>query len=76
MSTGYPFCDSDCPSVVTSSYLSRSSVLAYLMFLIMSVTPLCFRIQSVLFLSLRVSYHDSLHLPVDCDQFLKLGVAK
>ena len=47
-----------------------------LMLLIMSVTPLCFWIHSVLFLSLRVTYHDSLHLPLSSDQFLKLGVAK
>ena len=48
-----------------------------LMLLIMSVTPLCFRIQ---FCTLSIlqgdSYHDSLHLPLSCDQFLKLGVAK
>ena len=47
-----------------------------LMFLIMSVTPLCFRIQFVLFLSLRVTPTMILHLPLGCDQFLKLGVAK
>ena len=48
-----------------------------LMLLIMSVTPLCFRIHSVLFLSFRVTpIYVSLHLPLRCDQFLKLGVAK
>ena len=57
MSTmGYPFCDSDCPSVVTSPrHVPRPSVFAF------SYVPdnVChttlFRIQFVLFLSFRVT---------------------
>ena len=75
---GYPFCDSDCPSIVTSPrHVARPSVFAF------SYAPdnVC---QTTLFsdpfctLSILEgdSYHDSLHLPLSCDQFLKLGVAK
>ena len=48
-----------------------------LMLLIMSVTPLCFR-NPVCTRSILEggSYHDSFYLPLGCDQFLKLGVAK
>ena len=47
MSTGYPICYSDCPSVIMSPrHVTRPSVFAF-------------------------SY-----LPVGCDQFFKLGVAK
>ena len=76
MSTGYLFYD--WPSAVTSPcHMTRHLCLLSLMLLIISITTLCFRIQFVLFLSFRVdSYHDSLHLPLGCDQFLKLGVAK
>ena len=72
MSMGYLFCDSDCP-ILLSLLLDKWSAhpcLCSLMFLIMSVTPLCLRIQE------GDSYHDSLHLPLGCDQFVKLGVAK
>ena len=68
----------DCPSVVTSPHcMSRPSVFAF------SYVPdnFChttlFR-DSVctVFVLEDDSYHDSLHLPLDFDQFLKLGVAK
>ena len=73
---GYPFCDSDCPSIVMSPrHVARPSVFAF------SYAPdnVC---QTTLFsdpfctLSILQgdSYHDSLHLPLSCDQFLKLGV--
>ena len=65
MSTGYPFCDSDCPSVgKCPRHVSRSSVFAF------SYAPdnVC---QTTLFadpvctLSILEgdSYHDSFHLP-------------
>ena len=47
-----------------------------LMFLIMSVTPLFLDPVCTLSILQGDSYHDSLHLPLGCDQFLKLGVAK
>ena len=78
MSTGCPFCDSDCPSVVmTPRYVPHPSVFAF------SYVPdnVChtslFSDQAYTLSVLQGdSYHDSLHLPFGCDQFLKLGVAK
>ena len=76
MSTGYPFCNSDCPSVVTSSrHVIRPSVFAFsyvpdnICHTTLLPDPAC--TFSVLECD---SYHDSLHLPLHCDQFLKLGV--
>ena len=72
MSMGYPFCDSDCPSVVTSPlpHVPTHLCLLSLMFLIMSVTPLCFRIQFVTLSILEGdSYHDSFHLPLVVTSF-------
>ena len=77
MCTGYPFCNSDCPSVVTSPrHMFRPSVFAF------SYVPdnVCYTtlfLDPVCTLSVHEgdSYHDSLHLPLGCDQFLKLGVA-
>ena len=54
MSTGFPFCDTNCPSIFTSPrHVARPSVFAFSY--APSVTPLCFRIHFVLFLSLRVT---------------------
>ena len=75
MSTGYPFCVSDCPSVVTSCHVACPSVFVF------SYVPdnVC---HTTLFpdpvCTLSVLQDDSpyLHLPLGCDQFFKLGVAK
>ena len=78
MSAGYPFCDSDCPSTVTSPrHVFRPSMSAFsyapdnVCHTTLFPNPVC--THSILE---GDSYHDSLHLPVSCDQFLKLGVAK
>ena len=78
MSTGYPFCDSDCPSVVMSPrHVVRPSVFAFsyvpdnVCHTTLFADPVC-----TLSVLQGDSYHDSLHLPLGCDQFLKLGVAK
>ena len=65
MSTGYPFCDCDCPSVVTSPrHVIRPSVFAF------SYVP-----DNVCHTTLHPdpvctlegdSYHDSFHLPLSC----------
>ena len=56
MFTGYPFCDSECPSVVISfATCSAGLCLLSFMLLIMYTTPLTFWIQFVLLLSLRVT---------------------
>ena len=78
MSTGYPFCDSDCPSVVTSPrHVIRPSVFAF-SYVPDNVCHTTLFPDPVCTLSVLEgdSYHDSLHLPLGCDQFLKLGVAK
>ena len=78
MSTGYPFCDSDCPSVVTFPlHLFHPSVFAFSYVPDNVCNPTLFA-DPVCTLSVLqgVSYHDDLHLPVCCDQFFKLGVAK
>ena len=56
MSTGYPFCDllSICCHVF-SPHVPPICVCFSLMLLIMSVTPLCSRIQFILFLSFRMT---------------------
>ena len=78
MSTGYPFCDSDCPSIVKSPrHVSRPSVFAFsyvpdnVCHTTLFPDPVC-----TLSVLQGDSYHDSFHLPLGCDQFLKLGVAK
>ena len=77
MSTGYPFCEPDCPPVVTSCHVFRPSVLAFsyvpaiVCHTALFPDPVC--ILSVLE---RDSHHYSPHLPLGCNQFFKLAVAK
>ena len=77
MPTGYPFCNSDCPSVVTSRHVFNPSVFAFsyvphnICHTTLFPNPVC-----TLSALTSDSYHDSLYLPLGCNQFLKLGVAK
>ena len=76
--TVYPFCDSDCPSLVTSPrHVASPSVFAFsyapdnISHNTLFPDPVC-----TLPILQGDSYHDSVHLALSCDQFLKLGVAK
>ena len=80
MSTGYPFCDSDCPSVVMSSrHVFCPSVFAF-SYVPDNVCHTTLFADPVCTLSVLEgdSYDDSLHLLLNlgCDQFLKLSAAK
>ena len=75
MSTRHPFCDSDCPSVVMSPrHVACPSVFAFsyvpdnICHTTLFANPVC-----TLSVLQGDSYHDSLHLPLGCDQFFKLG---
>ena len=73
MSTGYPLCDSDCPSIITC--------LAHLCLLYLMFDNICHTTlfpDPVCTLSVLEGdfCHDSLHHPLGCDQFLQLGVTK
>ena len=68
----------DCPSVVMSlRHVIRPSVFAF-SYVPDNVCHTTLFVDLVCTLSVLQgdSYHDSLHLPLGCDQFLKLGVAK
>ena len=77
MSTGYRFCDCACSSVVTSpQYVSHPSVFAF-PYVPDSVCHTTLFQNPVCTLSvLEGDFYDSLHLPLGCDQFFNLDVAK
>ena len=78
MSTGYPFFDSDCPSVAMSPrHATRPSAFAFshvpdnVCHTTLFAGPVC-----TIYVLQGDSYHDSLHLALACVSFFKLGVAK
>ena len=78
MSTVYPFCDSNCPSVVTSPrHVNRSSMFAF-SYIPDSVCHTTLFPDAVCthFVLQGDSYRDLLHFPLGSDQFIKLGLAK